>query len=112
MLPHSSQKKASKLKKVSSFEDTDTDQESTSSASRAPLHHNKYDTPTHQCFIQTHKSPCRKVNKEVLSVKSSDGTFESVIYSDHIYFVTVGIVEKSDYQTNLKLTKCGSFQRV
>ncbi|CAI5678676.1 unnamed protein product [Oreochromis niloticus] len=34
-------KKASKLKKVSSFEDTDTDQESTSSASRAPLHHNK-----------------------------------------------------------------------
>uniref|UniRef100_A0A669EDU0 Phosphoinositide phospholipase C n=1 Tax=Oreochromis niloticus TaxID=8128 RepID=A0A669EDU0_ORENI len=36
VLPHSSQKKASKLKKVSSFEDTDTDQESTSSASRAP----------------------------------------------------------------------------
>uniref|UniRef100_A0A7N6BFQ1 Phosphoinositide phospholipase C n=1 Tax=Anabas testudineus TaxID=64144 RepID=A0A7N6BFQ1_ANATE len=31
------QKKTSKLKKTSSFEDTDTDQESTSSASRAPL---------------------------------------------------------------------------
>ncbi|XP_045911792.1 1-phosphatidylinositol 4,5-bisphosphate phosphodiesterase eta-2a isoform X2 [Micropterus dolomieu] len=34
-------KKTSKLKKTSSLEDTDTDQESTSSASRAPLHHNK-----------------------------------------------------------------------
>ncbi|KAK5615481.1 hypothetical protein CRENBAI_000385 [Crenichthys baileyi] len=34
-------KKASKFKKTSSCEDTDTDQESTSSASRAPLHHNK-----------------------------------------------------------------------
>ncbi|XP_028266836.1 1-phosphatidylinositol 4,5-bisphosphate phosphodiesterase eta-2a isoform X2 [Parambassis ranga] len=34
-------KKTSKLKKTSSFEDTDTDQESTSSASRAPLHHSK-----------------------------------------------------------------------
>ncbi|XP_068453110.1 1-phosphatidylinositol 4,5-bisphosphate phosphodiesterase eta-2a isoform X2 [Clinocottus analis] len=34
-------KKTSKLKKTLSFEDTDTDQESTSSASRAPLHHNK-----------------------------------------------------------------------
>ncbi|KAM9343070.1 1-phosphatidylinositol 4,5-bisphosphate phosphodiesterase eta-2a [Pholidichthys leucotaenia] len=34
-------KKATKLKKTSSFEDTDTDQESTSSASRAPLYHNK-----------------------------------------------------------------------
>lgn len=34
-------KKVTKLKKTSSFEDTDTDQESTSSASRAPLHHNK-----------------------------------------------------------------------
>ncbi|XP_041858992.1 1-phosphatidylinositol 4,5-bisphosphate phosphodiesterase eta-2a isoform X4 [Melanotaenia boesemani] len=34
-------KKSSKLKKTSSFEDTDTDQESTSSASRAPLHHSK-----------------------------------------------------------------------
>lgn len=38
------------MKKTSSFEDTDTDQESTSSASRAPLHHSKYalhtaDTP-------------------------------------------------------------------
>lgn len=30
------------MKKTSSFEDTDTDQESTSSASRAPLHHSKY----------------------------------------------------------------------
>lgn len=35
-------KKTTKLKKTSSFEDTDTDQESTSSASRAPLHHSKY----------------------------------------------------------------------
>lgn len=34
-------KKASKLKKTSSFEDTDTDQESTSGTSRAPLHHSK-----------------------------------------------------------------------
>uniref|UniRef100_A0A3Q1FMD7 Phosphoinositide phospholipase C n=1 Tax=Acanthochromis polyacanthus TaxID=80966 RepID=A0A3Q1FMD7_9TELE len=34
-------KKTSKLKKTSSFEDIDTDQESTSSASRAPLHHSK-----------------------------------------------------------------------
>ncbi|XP_026187916.1 1-phosphatidylinositol 4,5-bisphosphate phosphodiesterase eta-2a isoform X2 [Mastacembelus armatus] len=34
-------KKTSKLKKTSSFEDTDTDQESTSSTSRAPLHHSK-----------------------------------------------------------------------
>ncbi|XP_056278301.1 1-phosphatidylinositol 4,5-bisphosphate phosphodiesterase eta-2a isoform X1 [Pseudoliparis swirei] len=34
-------KKTSKLKKTSSFEDTDTDQESSGSASRAPLHHNK-----------------------------------------------------------------------
>ncbi|XP_047438777.1 1-phosphatidylinositol 4,5-bisphosphate phosphodiesterase eta-2a isoform X3 [Mugil cephalus] len=34
-------KKTSKLKKTSSFEDTDTDQESTSSASRAPVHHSK-----------------------------------------------------------------------
>nr|XP_046253914.1 1-phosphatidylinositol 4,5-bisphosphate phosphodiesterase eta-2a isoform X2 [Scatophagus argus]XP_046253915.1 1-phosphatidylinositol 4,5-bisphosphate phosphodiesterase eta-2a isoform X2 [Scatophagus argus] len=34
-------KKTGKLKKTSSFEDTDTDQESTSSASRAPLHHSK-----------------------------------------------------------------------
>ncbi|XP_062418952.1 LOW QUALITY PROTEIN: 1-phosphatidylinositol 4,5-bisphosphate phosphodiesterase eta-2 [Pungitius pungitius] len=34
-------KKTSKLKKTLSFEDTDTDQESTSSASRAPLHHSK-----------------------------------------------------------------------
>ncbi|XP_040009088.1 1-phosphatidylinositol 4,5-bisphosphate phosphodiesterase eta-2a isoform X2 [Xiphias gladius] len=34
-------KKSTKLKKTSSFEDTDTDQESTSSASRAPLHHSK-----------------------------------------------------------------------
>ncbi|XP_047217911.1 1-phosphatidylinositol 4,5-bisphosphate phosphodiesterase eta-2a isoform X4 [Girardinichthys multiradiatus] len=34
-------KKASKFKKTSSCEDTDTDQESTSSGSRAPLHHNK-----------------------------------------------------------------------
>ncbi|XP_054653561.1 1-phosphatidylinositol 4,5-bisphosphate phosphodiesterase eta-2a isoform X2 [Dunckerocampus dactyliophorus] len=34
-------KKPTKLKKTSSLEDTDTDQESTSSASRAPLHHNK-----------------------------------------------------------------------
>ncbi|XP_017161156.1 1-phosphatidylinositol 4,5-bisphosphate phosphodiesterase eta-2a isoform X1 [Poecilia reticulata] len=34
-------KKLSKLKKTSSYEDTDTDQESTSSASRAPPHHNK-----------------------------------------------------------------------
>ncbi|XP_056155715.1 LOW QUALITY PROTEIN: 1-phosphatidylinositol 4,5-bisphosphate phosphodiesterase eta-2a [Lampris incognitus] len=34
-------KKTSKLKKTSSFEDTDTDQESTSSASRVPLHHSK-----------------------------------------------------------------------
>ncbi|XP_029995720.1 1-phosphatidylinositol 4,5-bisphosphate phosphodiesterase eta-2a isoform X6 [Sphaeramia orbicularis] len=34
-------KKATKLKKTSSFEDTDTDQESTSSSSRAPLHHSK-----------------------------------------------------------------------
>ncbi|XP_061591563.1 1-phosphatidylinositol 4,5-bisphosphate phosphodiesterase eta-2a [Cololabis saira] len=34
-------KKPSKLKKTSSFEDTDTDPESTSSASRAPLHHSK-----------------------------------------------------------------------
>ncbi|XP_051282330.1 1-phosphatidylinositol 4,5-bisphosphate phosphodiesterase eta-2a isoform X6 [Dicentrarchus labrax] len=34
-------KKISKLKKTSSFEDTDTDQESTSSTSRAPLHHSK-----------------------------------------------------------------------
>ncbi|KAK2898108.1 hypothetical protein Q8A73_014488 [Channa argus] len=34
-------KKTSKLKKTSSFEDTDTDQESTSSASRAPLHHSR-----------------------------------------------------------------------
>ncbi|XP_041701214.2 1-phosphatidylinositol 4,5-bisphosphate phosphodiesterase eta-2-like isoform X2 [Coregonus clupeaformis] len=32
-------KKAVKLKKTNSLEDTDTDQESTSSASRAPLHH-------------------------------------------------------------------------
>lgn len=32
------------MKKTSSFEDTDTDQESTSSASRAPLHHSKYVT--------------------------------------------------------------------
>ncbi|KAM4563392.1 1-phosphatidylinositol 4,5-bisphosphate phosphodiesterase eta-2a [Odontesthes bonariensis] len=37
-------KKSSKLKKTSSFEDTDTDQESTSSASRAPLHHSKKKT--------------------------------------------------------------------
>uniref|UniRef100_A0A087X476 Phosphoinositide phospholipase C n=1 Tax=Poecilia formosa TaxID=48698 RepID=A0A087X476_POEFO len=35
------EKKSSKLKKTSSYEDTDTDQESTSSASRAPPHHNK-----------------------------------------------------------------------
>ncbi|XP_047196290.1 1-phosphatidylinositol 4,5-bisphosphate phosphodiesterase eta-2a isoform X3 [Hippoglossus stenolepis] len=34
-------KKMTKLKKTSSFEDTDTDQESTSSASRVPLHHSK-----------------------------------------------------------------------
>ncbi|XP_076023335.1 1-phosphatidylinositol 4,5-bisphosphate phosphodiesterase eta-2a [Genypterus blacodes] len=34
-------KKITKLKKTSSFEDTDTDQENTSSASRAPLHHSK-----------------------------------------------------------------------
>ncbi|XP_074537026.1 1-phosphatidylinositol 4,5-bisphosphate phosphodiesterase eta-2a [Halichoeres trimaculatus] len=34
-------KKTTKLKKTSSFEDTDTDQESTSSASKAPLHHSK-----------------------------------------------------------------------
>uniref|UniRef100_A0A8D3DW22 Phosphoinositide phospholipase C n=1 Tax=Scophthalmus maximus TaxID=52904 RepID=A0A8D3DW22_SCOMX len=34
-------KKTTKLKKTSSFEDTDTDQESTSSASRVPLHHSK-----------------------------------------------------------------------
>ncbi|XP_055366218.1 1-phosphatidylinositol 4,5-bisphosphate phosphodiesterase eta-2a isoform X3 [Betta splendens] len=34
-------KKTSKLKKTSSFEDTDTDQESTSSVSRAPLHHSR-----------------------------------------------------------------------
>ncbi|XP_042265664.1 1-phosphatidylinositol 4,5-bisphosphate phosphodiesterase eta-2a isoform X3 [Thunnus maccoyii] len=34
-------KKTTKLKKTSSFEDTDTDQESTSSTSRAPLHHSK-----------------------------------------------------------------------
>ncbi|XP_062396521.1 1-phosphatidylinositol 4,5-bisphosphate phosphodiesterase eta-2a isoform X2 [Sardina pilchardus] len=34
-------KKSTKLKKTSSFEDTDTDQESTSSASRAPLHHSR-----------------------------------------------------------------------
>ncbi|KAM8863659.1 LOW QUALITY PROTEIN: 1-phosphatidylinositol 4,5-bisphosphate phosphodiesterase eta-2-like [Spinachia spinachia] len=34
-------KKTSKLKKTLSFEDTDTDQESTSSAPRAPLHHSK-----------------------------------------------------------------------
>ncbi|XP_038137772.1 1-phosphatidylinositol 4,5-bisphosphate phosphodiesterase eta-2a isoform X2 [Cyprinodon tularosa] len=34
-------KKLSKLKKTSSFEDTDTDQESTSSTSRAALHHSK-----------------------------------------------------------------------
>ncbi|XP_063747166.1 1-phosphatidylinositol 4,5-bisphosphate phosphodiesterase eta-2a isoform X2 [Eleginops maclovinus] len=34
-------KKVTKLKKTSSFEDTDTDQESTSSISRAPLHHSK-----------------------------------------------------------------------
>ncbi|KAF7643911.1 hypothetical protein LDENG_00231300 [Lucifuga dentata] len=34
-------KKATKLKKTSSFEDTDTDPESSSSASRAPLHHSK-----------------------------------------------------------------------
>nr|XP_040048517.1 1-phosphatidylinositol 4,5-bisphosphate phosphodiesterase eta-2a isoform X2 [Gasterosteus aculeatus aculeatus] len=34
-------KKTSKLKKTLSFEDTDTDQESTSSTSRAPLHHSK-----------------------------------------------------------------------
>ncbi|CAL8368591.1 unnamed protein product [Lota lota] len=34
-------KKASKLKKASSLEDTDTDPESSSSASRVPLHHNK-----------------------------------------------------------------------
>ncbi|XP_068162408.1 1-phosphatidylinositol 4,5-bisphosphate phosphodiesterase eta-2-like [Antennarius striatus] len=33
--------KKTKLKKTSSLEDTDTDQESTSSASRAPLHHSK-----------------------------------------------------------------------
>lgn len=38
------QKKTTKMKKTSSFEDTDTDQESTSSASRAPLHHSKYAT--------------------------------------------------------------------
>lgn len=36
------QKKTTKLKKASSLEDTDTDQESTSSASRAPVHHSKY----------------------------------------------------------------------
>ncbi|XP_034731707.1 1-phosphatidylinositol 4,5-bisphosphate phosphodiesterase eta-2a isoform X6 [Etheostoma cragini] len=34
-------KKTSKMKKTSSFEDTDTDQESASSTSRAPLHHSK-----------------------------------------------------------------------
>uniref|UniRef100_A0A3P8UW17 Phosphoinositide phospholipase C n=1 Tax=Cynoglossus semilaevis TaxID=244447 RepID=A0A3P8UW17_CYNSE len=34
-------KKTTKLKKTSSFEDTDTDPESTSSASRAPSHHSK-----------------------------------------------------------------------
>uniref|UniRef100_UPI0037E8721B 1-phosphatidylinositol 4,5-bisphosphate phosphodiesterase eta-2a n=1 Tax=Semicossyphus pulcher TaxID=241346 RepID=UPI0037E8721B len=34
-------KKTTKLKKTSSFEDTDTDPESTSSASRGPLHHSK-----------------------------------------------------------------------
>ncbi|XP_029975668.1 1-phosphatidylinositol 4,5-bisphosphate phosphodiesterase eta-2a isoform X2 [Salarias fasciatus] len=34
-------KKASKLKKTASFEDTDTDQESGGSTSRAPQHHNK-----------------------------------------------------------------------
>ncbi|XP_071331181.1 1-phosphatidylinositol 4,5-bisphosphate phosphodiesterase eta-2a [Trachinotus anak] len=34
-------KKSTKLKKTSSFEDTDTDQESTSSTSRATLHHSK-----------------------------------------------------------------------
>ncbi|XP_026867081.2 1-phosphatidylinositol 4,5-bisphosphate phosphodiesterase eta-2a isoform X3 [Electrophorus electricus] len=34
-------KKSSKLKKVSSFEDTDTDQESSGSASRAPSHHSR-----------------------------------------------------------------------
>ncbi|XP_053705233.1 1-phosphatidylinositol 4,5-bisphosphate phosphodiesterase eta-2a isoform X8 [Synchiropus splendidus] len=38
------QKKSSKLKKTSSFEDTDTDPESTSSASKAPLHHKKKKT--------------------------------------------------------------------
>lgn len=40
------QKKTTKMKKTSSFEDTDTDQESSSSASRAPLHHSKYATHT------------------------------------------------------------------
>lgn len=40
------QKKTTKMKKASSFEDTDTDQESSSSASRAPLHHSKYATHT------------------------------------------------------------------
>ncbi|KAL4646079.1 1-phosphatidylinositol 4,5-bisphosphate phosphodiesterase eta-2 isoform X1 [Arapaima gigas] len=34
-------KKTAKLKKASSFEDTDTDQESSSSASRAPPHHSR-----------------------------------------------------------------------
>ncbi|KAF7210546.1 transcript variant X3 [Nothobranchius furzeri] len=37
-------KKSSKLKKTSSFEDTDTDQESTSSASRAQPHHSRKKT--------------------------------------------------------------------
>ncbi|KAM6977002.1 1-phosphatidylinositol 4,5-bisphosphate phosphodiesterase eta-2a [Aplochiton taeniatus] len=37
-------KKTPKLKKTSSFEDTDTDQESSSSASRAPLHNRKKKT--------------------------------------------------------------------
>lgn len=35
-----------KMKKTSSFEDTDTDQESTCSSSRAGVHH-KYDTLIH-----------------------------------------------------------------
>ncbi|KAL1020790.1 hypothetical protein UPYG_G00004700 [Umbra pygmaea] len=34
-------KKVAKIKKASSLEDTDTDQDSTSSASRAPLHHSR-----------------------------------------------------------------------
>lgn len=54
------QKKTMKMKKTSSFENADTDQESTSSGSRAPLHH-KYDIT----IVQLICNFCREIMKVI-----------------------------------------------